>query len=61
MSNHKSGQVSILPTFYEQILRLNPFAKNLQTLVVSILKRRKKLLYEKAARKKMVKLTPGLY
>jgi hypothetical protein len=53
--------VSILPTFYEQILRLNPFAKNLQTLVVSILKRRKKLLYEKAARKKMVKLTPGLY
>jgi hypothetical protein len=29
-------QVSISPTFYEQILRQNPFAKKLQTKIVSI-------------------------
>jgi hypothetical protein len=27
--------VSISPTFYEQLLRQNPFAKNLQTQIVS--------------------------
>jgi len=29
-------QVSISPTFYEQLLRQNPFAKKLQTQIVSI-------------------------
>jgi hypothetical protein len=43
--------VSILPTFYEQLLHQNPFAKKLQTQIVSIEKLRKKLSYEKAARK----------
>jgi hypothetical protein len=28
-------QVSISPTFYEQLLRQNPFAKNLPTQIVS--------------------------
>jgi hypothetical protein len=28
-------QVSISPTFYEQLLRQNPFAKKLQTQIVS--------------------------
>jgi len=28
-------QVSISQTFYEQLLRQNPFAKKLQTLIVS--------------------------
>jgi hypothetical protein len=51
--------VSISPTFYEQLLRQNPFAKKLQTQIVSGEKLGKKLLYEKAARKILVKLTPG--
>jgi hypothetical protein len=42
--------VSISPTFYEQLLSQNPFAKKLQTQIVSASKLRKKLLYEKAAR-----------
>ncbi len=50
--------VSISPTFYEQLLRQNPFAKKLQTQIVSTEKLFKKLLYEKAARKMLVKLTP---
>jgi hypothetical protein len=29
------GQVSISPTFYEQLLRQNPFAKKLQTQILS--------------------------
>jgi hypothetical protein len=29
------GLVSISPTFYEQLLRQNPFAKKLQTQIVS--------------------------
>jgi hypothetical protein len=29
------GQVSISPTFYEQLLRQNPFAKKLETQIVS--------------------------
>jgi hypothetical protein len=52
------GQISL--TFYEQLLCPNPFAKNLQTQIVSTLKLRKKLLYEKAARKILVTLTPEL-
>ena len=28
-------QVSISPTFYEQLLRQNPFAKKLQTQIIS--------------------------
>ncbi len=51
--------VSILPTFYEQLLHQNPLAKKLQTQIVSIEKLRKKLSYEKAACKLLVKLTPG--
>jgi hypothetical protein len=42
--------VSISPTFYEQLLHQNPFAKKLHTQIVSTLKLLKKLLYEKAAR-----------
>jgi hypothetical protein len=49
--------VSISPTFYEQLLRQNPFAKKLQTQIVSTLKVRKELWYEKAACKILVKLT----
>jgi hypothetical protein len=52
--------VSISPTFYEQLLRHNPFTKKLQTQIVSTSKLHKKLLYEKAARKILVKLTPGM-
>jgi hypothetical protein len=48
--------VSISPTFYEQILRQNPFAKKLETQIVSTLRLRKELWYEKAARKILVKL-----
>jgi hypothetical protein len=52
--------VSISPTFYEQLLCQNPFAKKLQTQIVCAQKLRKKLSYEKASRKVLVKLTPGL-
>jgi hypothetical protein len=51
--------VSISSTFYEQLLCPNPFAKKLQALNVSTCKLRKKLLYEKAAHKMLVKVTPG--
>jgi hypothetical protein len=47
------------PTIYEQLMRQNPFVKNLQTQIVRTLKQRKKLLYEKAAHKILVQLTPG--
>jgi hypothetical protein len=53
--------VSISPTFYEQLLRQNPFAKKLQTQIVSTEKLRKKLLHEKAARKILVQLTFELF
>jgi hypothetical protein len=49
--------VSISPTFYEQLLRQNPFAKKIQTQIVSTYKVRKELWYEKAACKMLVKLT----
>jgi hypothetical protein len=56
-----STLVSISPTFYEQLLRQNPFAKKLQTQNCEHIKElRKKLLYEKAAHKILVKLTPDL-
>jgi hypothetical protein len=42
--------VSISPTFYEQLLRQNPFAKKLETQIVSTTRLRKELWYEKAAR-----------
>jgi hypothetical protein len=50
--------VSISPTFNQQLLRRNCFTKKLQTQIVITEKQRKKLLYEKAARKILVKLTP---
>jgi hypothetical protein len=31
----KGGQMSISPTFYEQLLRQNPFAKKIQTQIIS--------------------------
>jgi hypothetical protein len=34
-SAKKYDQVLISPTFYEQLLRQNPFAKKLQTQIVS--------------------------
>jgi len=49
--------VSISPTFYEQLLRQNPFAKKLQTHIVSTYKVHKELGYEKAVCKILVKLT----
>jgi hypothetical protein len=39
-------------------LRQNPFAKKLQTKIVSTKNLRKKRFYEKAAHKILVKLTP---
>jgi hypothetical protein len=51
--------VSISPTFYVQLLHENPFAKKLQTQIVSAQKLCKKLLSEKAARKKLGKLKLG--
>ncbi len=47
--------VSILPTFYEQLLHQNPFAKKLQTQIVRPWKVHKELLYGKAACKILVK------
>jgi hypothetical protein len=51
--------VSISPTFYEQLLRQNPFARKLQTQIVNTQKLSKKLSYEKAACKILMKLTQG--
>jgi hypothetical protein len=53
-------QVAISPTFYEQLLCPNPFAKKIQTQIVSTEKLRQKLSYEKAAHKILVKLSTGL-
>ncbi len=50
--------MSISPTLHERLLRQNPFAKKLQTQIVSTEKLFKKLSYEKATRKMLVKLTP---
>jgi hypothetical protein len=49
--------VSISPTFYEQLLHQNPFAKKLETQIVSTQRLCKELWYEKAARKIKVQLT----
>jgi hypothetical protein len=35
---HDDNQVSFSPTFYEQLLRQNTFAKKLQTQIASTLK-----------------------
>jgi hypothetical protein len=51
--------VLISQTFYEQLLRQNPFAKKITNPNCKHIKPRKKLLYKKAARKILVKLTPG--
>jgi len=53
--------VSISPTFYEQLLRKNPFTEKLQTQIVSTKKLHKTLSYKKAAHKILVKLTPGRF
>jgi hypothetical protein len=50
----------ISPTFYEQLLRQNLFAKKITNPNCKLIKLRKKLLYEKTARKILVKLTRGL-
>jgi hypothetical protein len=39
--------VSISPTFYEQLLRQNPFAEKLQTQIVSTLKAAQKTFVRK--------------
>jgi len=52
--------VSISTTFYEQLLCQNPFTKKLQTQIESTEKLCKKLSYEKAAGKILVKLTQGI-
>jgi hypothetical protein len=52
-----AGWCQISPTFYEQLLHQNPFAKKLQTQIVSTLKVHEELWYEKAACKISVKLT----
>ncbi len=49
--------LAISPTFYEQLLRQNLFAKKLQTQIVSTSKVRKELWYGKAACKILAKLT----
>jgi hypothetical protein len=48
--------VSISPTFYEQPLHQNPFAKKLQTQTVSTQKAAQKTLVYKAPHK--IKVTP---
>jgi len=49
--------VKISLTFYEQLLRQNIFTKKLQTQIVSAEKLHKKLSFEEAAHKILVKLT----
>ena len=53
------GQLSISPTFYEQLLRKFTFAKKIQTLDISIKKLLVRLSFEKTARKMLVKLPPA--
>jgi hypothetical protein len=53
-------QVSISPTFYEQLLCQNPFAKKITNPNCKhMITAQKKLSYEKAVCKILVKLTPG--
>jgi hypothetical protein len=42
------SQVSISPTFYEQLLCQNPFAKKLQTHIVSTFKAAQKTFVQKS-------------
>jgi hypothetical protein len=55
-----ADQVSISPTFHEQLLRQNPFAKKSTNPNSKHIKAAQKNSYEKAARKILVKLTPGV-
>jgi hypothetical protein len=56
----KDNQESISPTnYYVQLLRRYFCAKKVQTLNLTTKKLRAKLLYEKAARIMLVKLTPN--
>jgi len=59
MRSRFASLLSISQTFYERLLHQNPFAKKLHTQIVSTQKLCKKLWYEKAAHKILVKLTPG--
>ncbi len=52
-------QGSISPMFYAQLLRQQSWASKVQTLSVSIKKLCMQLTYVKAARRMLVKLTPG--
>jgi len=58
LSQDEVNQVSILPTFYEQLLRNYSF-KNLQSQPV-ISEKLQKLLYKKAACTMLVKLSKGV-
>ena len=49
---------SISPIFYKQLFRQYSFAKKIPTQTVSREKLLKSILYEKDARKMLVKLTP---
>jgi hypothetical protein len=55
----KKREWSISPTFYERICANILAPKRAQTYNVSTKKLRAKFSYEKAARKMLVKLTPG--
>jgi hypothetical protein len=55
----KTLQVSISTTFYEQLLRQNPFTKKITNPNCKHIKAAKKRLYKKAAHKILVKLTPA--
>jgi hypothetical protein len=57
---HFCHQVSISPTFYDQLLRQNPCTKKMTNPNCKHIKAVQKLSYEKAARKILVKLTPGV-
>jgi hypothetical protein len=51
--------VSISPTFYEQLLRQNPFPQKITNPNCKHMKAAQKTFDEKAARKILVKLTLG--
>ena len=57
--SEKVEEGSISPTIYKQLLCHFPFDKKFQTQIVCTAKLRKTLLFEKAARKMLVKLTRG--
>jgi hypothetical protein len=60
----QGGDISANANFtniLKQLLCQNPFAKKLLTQIVSTEKLRKKLLYEKAAHKILVKVIPSCH